>query len=216
MRITIIGCGRVGAGLARQLALDGHEVTAVDSDAAAFERLRPGFTGRTVAGTALDRGVLVQAGIEQADALAAVTGSDELNAVVARLAVDRFGVPRVVARMYDPRQADLYRRLGILTISPVAWGIGRLSELLALTDVGTLLTLGAGQVDLTQIAVPPALDGRRCGELEVAGEIDVVAITRGARTFLPDAELPLRAGDIAYVVVAAGAGTRLETLLGSG
>jgi trk system potassium uptake protein TrkA len=216
MRITIIGCGRVGAGLARQLALDGHEVTAVDSDAAAFERLRPGFTGRTVAGTALDRGVLVQAGIEQADALAAVTGSDELNAVVARLAVDRFGVPRVVARMYDPRQADLYRRLGILTISPVAWGIGRLSELLALTDVGTLLTLGAGQVDLTQIAVPPALDGRRCGELEVAGEIDVVAITRGARTFLPDSELPLRAGDIAYVVVAAGAGTRLETLLGSG
>lgn len=214
MRITVIGCGRVGAGLARQLALDGHEVTVVDLDPEAFTRLPPGFPGRTVTGTGLDRPVLLAAGIEVADSLAAVTGSDEINAVVARLAVNRFRVPRVVARMYDPRQADLYRRLGITTISPVAWGIGRLSELLALKEVATVVTLGGGQVDLTHVAVPPALDGRPCAELEVAGEIDVVAISRGARTFIPDPRATLHTGDVAYVVVAAGAGERLQALLG--
>jgi trk system potassium uptake protein TrkA len=214
MKIMVIGCGRVGAGLARQLSLDGHDVVVVDSDPAAFARLAPGFPGRTVAGTALDRPVLVAAGVEDADALAAVTGSDEVNAVIARLAVNRFRVPRVVARMYDPRQADLYGRLGILTISPVAFGIGRLSELLALKDVATVATLGGGQVDLNQVSIPPALDGRPCSELEVAGEIDVAAVTRGARTFIPDTATRLHKGDVVYVVATAGAGERLQALLG--
>jgi trk system potassium uptake protein TrkA len=216
MRITVIGCGRVGAGLAGQLSLDGHDVTVADIDPTAFGRLAPGFSGRTVAGSGLDRPTLVTAGVESADAFAAVTGSDESNAVMARLAATRFRVPRVVARMYDPRQADLYRRLGILTISPVAWGIGRLSELLALKDVATVVTLGGGQVDLTEVFVPPALDGRPSSELEVAGEIGVAAITRGGRTFIPDPQALLHAGDVVYVVATAGAGERLQALLGGG
>lgn len=213
MKITVIGCGRVGSALARHLALDGHDITVVDSNPRALERLSEAFTGRRIAGSALERKVLLDAGIERADALAAVTGSDEVNAVVARLAVGRFRVPRVVARMYDPRQADLYRRLGILTISPVAWGVGRLSELLTLTEVATVASLGGGQVDLTQVSVTPVLDGRRCSELEAPGEMSVVAITRGARTFIPNGSSTLRSGDIVYVVTAAGAAERLQSLL---
>lgn len=214
MRIIVIGCGRVGAGLAKQLALDGHEVTVVDRDPAAFDRLPGGFPGSTIEGVGFDRGVLLSAGIEQADALAAVTGSDEANAVVARLAANRFRVPRVVARMYDPRQADLYQRLGSVTISPVAWGIGRLSELLLAKETATVFSLGGGQVDLTQVTVPPLLDGHLCSEIEVPGEIKVSSVARGARTFIPDGNTRLATGDIVYLVVASGAVSRLESLLG--
>lgn len=213
MRFAIIGCGRVGSALAAQLAGAGHEVTVVDVDVAAMGRLPHPFAGGSVVGSGLDRGVLVAAGVEAVDGLAAVTGSDEVNAVVARLAVNRFRVPRVVARMYDPRQADLYRRLGILTISPAAWGTSRLFELLTLKDVAGVVSLGGGQLDLTAVSVPAALDGRPCSELEVSGEIHVAAVARGARSFIPDPGTPLHAGDIAYVVVTAGAGQRLQTLL---
>src|SRR5512137_1649154 len=111
MRIIIIGCGRVGAGLAQTLSDRRHEVTIVDIDPAAFERLSPGFKGKTVIGVGFDREVLLQAGVERADGFAAVTSSDEANIVAARLARQVFRVPRVVARVYDPRQAEVYRRL---------------------------------------------------------------------------------------------------------
>ena len=214
MRAIVIGCGSVGEGLARRLSTQGHTVTVVDRDPGSLDRLGTAFGGRTVAGTGFDRGVLEEAGIGEADAVAAVTGSDEVNAVVARLATRRFRVPRVVARMYDPRQADLYRRLGVLTISPVAWGIGRLSELLTLRDVGTVVSLGSGQVDLVEVEVPALLAGRQTGELEAAGELRVVAVTRGGRTFVPDPPAVFARGDLIHVVVAAGAGARLQALLG--
>jgi trk system potassium uptake protein TrkA len=214
MRIVIVGCGRVGAGLAGALALDGHELTVIDDEPAAFERLPSGFGGRILAGVGFDRSVLEDAGIERADALAAVTGSDEANSVVARMATTRFRVPRVVARMYDPRQADLYRRLGVLTISPVGWGISRLSELLTARDTASVLSLGGGQVDVVQVMATAVLEGRPCGEIEVPGEIQVAAITRGARTFIPDPGTVLNAGDTVFAVVAAGAVGRLEALVG--
>ncbi len=216
MRIIVTGCGRVGAGLAQRLALDGHQLAVIDSDPAAFERLPTGFPGKRLVGVGFDHSVLISAGIDAADALAAVMGSDEANAVVARLASIRFRVPRVVARIYDPREADLYRRLGTITISPVTWGVERLAELLVAKETSTVFSLGGGQVDLTQVTVPPALEGRRCRELEVPGEIEVSVITRGTRTFIPDSNARLEAGDIAYLVVAAGAADRLEQLLGTG
>lgn len=214
MRVIVIGCGRVGSGLAHHLALEGHSVTVVDSDPAAFDRLPAGFSGEQIVGFGIDRKVLSTAGIERTEALAAVTGNDEVNSVVARAAVVRFRVPRVVARMYDPRQADLYRRLGVVTISPVVWGIGRLSEALQARDVATVFSLGGGQVDLNQVTVPARLDGRPCRELEVPGELAVTAVSRGGRTFIPDGNSPMHTGDIVYLVVATGAASRLEELIG--
>lgn len=214
MRIIVIGCGRVGAGLTQQLALGGHDLTVVDSDPAAFGRLPPGFQVTSLIGIGFDHAILVEAGIEHADALAAVTGSDEVNAAVARLAAVRFHVPRVVARMYDPRQADLYRRLGTMTISPVTWGIGRLAELLVAEDAATVFTLGGGQVDIAQVTVPPHLEGHPCAEIEIPGELKVGVIGRGSRTFIPDGNTRLHANDVVYVLVAGGAAERLEGLLG--
>src|SRR5512139_1443336 len=123
MRLLIIGCGRLGAGLGQFLATNGHVVAIVDKDPLALEKLGGKFKGQRVAGIGFDRKVLVSAGIERADGLAAVTASDEANVVAARIARDIFHVPRVVARLYDVRQAEIYKRLGLQTIAPTNWGI---------------------------------------------------------------------------------------------
>jgi trk system potassium uptake protein TrkA len=204
----------VGAGLATRLALDGHTVGVIDQDPGAFARLGGGFSGRTLAAMGLDRAALIEMGAERADGLAAVTGSDEINAVIGRVASRRFGVPRVVARVYDPAAAEVYRRLGVHTISPVEWGVSRLAELLMLVETAMVAPLGAGQVDLVEAVVPPLLDGRPIGELEVAGEIRAAAITRAGRTFVPDGATHLQAHDIVSLAVAGVATERLEALLG--
>lgn len=213
MRVIVLGCGRVGSGLAGALARRGDSVVVVDNDPLAFARLGPVFPGLRVEGFALDRRVLEEARIDRSDALAAVTGSDEVNAVAARLAVRRFRVPKVVARLYDPGQAALYRRLGVQTVSQVEWGIERIIELLTSSSTGASHTLGGGQIDMVDVVVPPTMAGRQIGELEVPTEISVVALTRGGRTFLAGAPVRFEAGDIAHVAVAAGARTRLERLL---
>ncbi|MFP5486945.1 MAG: potassium channel family protein, partial [Acidimicrobiia bacterium] len=130
MRFIVIGCGRTGAGLARRLAAGGNDVAVVDTDVGAFERLPSGFDGDTVLGVGFDRDVLTRAGIAGADGLAAVTGDDEVNAVVARLAARIFHVPKVVARLHDPLKAEIYRRLGVQVVAPVDWSIHRTADLL--------------------------------------------------------------------------------------
>ena len=113
MHVVIVGCGRVGSSLAHNLVDDGHTVAIIDRKSAAFERLRPGFSGEAFAGIGFDRDLLVKAGIERADALAPVTNGDNSNILVARVARETFGIERVVARIYDPRRAAIYQRLGV-------------------------------------------------------------------------------------------------------
>jgi trk system potassium uptake protein len=212
MRIIIIGCGRMGAGLAQTLMQRGHAVTVVDNDPAAFERLGPAFTGKIVAGVGFDRDILLQAGIERADGLAAVTASDETNAVTARLARQVFRVPRVVARLYDPRKAEIYRRLGILTISTTTWGIQRIAELLCYADLDVVMSLSS-EVDLVQVNIPPILVGRATQALSVPGEIHLVAIDRSGKTLLPTPETAFQEGDLIYIAVLAESADRLKALL---
>ncbi|HKZ70108.1 MAG TPA: TrkA family potassium uptake protein, partial [Anaerolineales bacterium] len=135
MKFIVVGCGRWGAGLAQTLSQRGHAVTIVDQDPSAFGRLGPNFKGKTITGIGFDREVLREAGIERADGLAAVTVSDEANVVTARLAQQVFHVPKVVARLYDPHKAEIYRRLGLQTISTVTWGIHRIAELLCYSEL---------------------------------------------------------------------------------
>jgi len=214
MRVIVLGCGRVGSGLAIRLEVDHHEVTVIDHDLKAISRLGKSFHGRPLVGNALDRDMLIDAGVTRADALAAVTGSDEINAVVARLALGRFRVPRVVARMYEPRQAELYSRLGLLTISPVDWGITRLAQLLILRDVAHVTALGGGRVQLLETTVSPTMAGKKADELEIAGETRVVSVTRAGRAFLGDRNTLLERGDLVTIAVAHGAEARLQHLLG--
>lgn len=214
MKIIIIGCGRVGAGLARTLSLRDHKVKVVDKDPAAFERLGLAFKGETIVGVGFDRDVLLQAGIERADGLAAVTASDEANVVAARMASRVFRVPRVVARLYDPRKADIYRRLGLQTIAPVTWGIHRIADLLSYSPLDVVMSLGDGGVDLVETEIPPLLVGRTVDELTVPSEIRVVAISRGGKTFLPTRGTVLQEGDLLHLATLATSTDRLKALLG--
>ncbi len=212
MRVIIIGCGRMGSGLARTLTLRGHTVTVVDKEPTAFERLGPSFKGRMVAGVGFDREVLVQAGIERADGLAAVTASDEANVVAARMASQVFRVPRVVARLYDPRKAEIYDRLGLQTINTTSWGINRIADLLCYSQFEPVVSLG-GQVDLVEVQLPPLLAGRTANELTVPGELMVVAISRGGKTFLATLGTVFQEGDVVHLAVLSTAVDRLKALL---
>ncbi len=204
MRIIIVGCGRLGSGLARLLSLQGHAVTVVDSDPLAFERLGPAFKGKTVVGIGFDREVLI---------LAAVTASDDANVVAARLATQVFHVPRVVARLYDPRKAEIYQRLGLQTISPVTWGISRIADLLCRSPLETVFSLGS-DVDIVEAEVPALLVGRTVKEMTILGEVHVVAITRSGKTFLPTQGTILQAGDLVHLAALTTSTERVKAILG--
>jgi trk system potassium uptake protein TrkA len=214
MRILIIGCGRVGAGLAKTLIGRGHSVTVVDKDPLAFEKLGDHFKGQMIFGIGFDREVLLKAGIERADGVAAVTSSDEANVVASRIARDFFHVPRVVARLYDVRQAEIYKRLGIQTIAPTGWGINRIADLLLYSPLETVFSLGSGEVELVVAEVPQLLVGKTVRDLTVVGEIHVVSITRANKTFLPTLGTIFREGDLLYLAVLTTSTNRLKELLG--
>lgn len=215
MKIIIIGCGRVGSGLAKLLSDQKHDVTILDSDPASFDRLGKAFKGRKVIGIGFDRQTLIDAGIERADALAAVTASDEANAVAARLARNEFKVPRVAARIYDPRKAEIYRRLGLQTISPVALGITRMAELLSFSHLGVKEGIGTGEVNCIDVDIPELLSRHKVSDLTIPGEIHVIAITRRGKTFLVQQETPFEAGDLVHLAVLARSQDRLRALLGN-
>ncbi|MBJ6752468.1 potassium channel family protein [Geomonas anaerohicana] len=214
MKVIVIGCGRLGAALAEELSGRGIEVALVDRDEAAFERLSPSFTGIRVTGMGLDREVLLRAGIESADALAALTASDEVNAVSTRAARLLFRVPRVVARLYDPGRVEAYRRLGIPTISHVTWGVGRIVELLCYSPVEPVHSLGGGEVELVQVELPPLLAGRSVQELSLMGEIMVVAVTRQGRSLIPTPGTLFQLGDRVHLALLTSSSERLKHLLG--
>jgi trk system potassium uptake protein TrkA len=192
----------------------GDRVTVIDSDPTAFERLGPAFKGRTISGVGFDRDVLIQAGIEHADALAATTVSDEANVTAARLARQVFKVPRVAARVYDPRKAEIYRRLDIQTISPVAVSTDQLADLLGYSPMSSSISLGTGEVEIVDVDIPHPFVGRSISELISASEFQLVALTRGGRTFLPVPGTIFREGDLAHLAVQSTSMERLESLLG--
>jgi trk system potassium uptake protein TrkA len=213
MNILIIGCGRVGAGLAKTLVSRGHSVTVVDKDPLAFEKLGEKFKGQTILGIGFDRDVLQNAGIQRADGVASVTASDEANVVASRIARDIFHVPRVVARLYDVRQAEIYKRLGIQTIAPTGWGITRIADLLLYSPLETVFSIGTGDVELVEIEVPKLLVGRTVRDLTVAGEIHIVSITRDNKTFLPTLGTIFREDDMIHLAVLTTSTSRLKEIL---
>jgi len=216
MKIVVFGCGRVGSGLAVALSLRRHTVTVVDVDPAAFERLGGNFPGRTLRGSAVDRETLVAAGVERADGVAAVTATDEANEICARMAMQAFRVPKVVARLYDPFKADVYHHLGVQTVTPVNWAVHRMADLLCYSHLDAVISLGSGEVDIVETEVPPLLVGRTVPELRVPGEIRIVAITREGRTFLPTDGTLFCKGDRLHIALLGASSDRLRTLLGLG
>src|SRR5512136_1883155 len=201
MKVIIMGCGRVGEQLARLLVDEGHQLAVLDFDERALSRLGPNFKGQKISGVGFDREVLMKAGIEQADAFAAASSSDNANIVAARIAHNIFHVPRVVARLFDPQRAEIYRRLGMLTISSTTWGAERLRELLTSAELDPVVSFGSGEVSLVNIEVPTHLVGRMVKDLTVPGEIAPVAITRQGAAFIPGLGSQFKEGDTIHVMI---------------
>jgi trk system potassium uptake protein TrkA len=216
MKIIVMGCGRVGEQVSRLMADEGHAVVVIDRDPSALARLGADFKGRKVRGVGFDRNVMIEAGIEQADAFAATSTSDNANIVAARIARQMFRVPRVVARLYDPRRAEIYRRLGLLTISSTIWGAERIRELLLHAELDPVFSFGHGEVCVVSVEVSPQLVGRMVKDLNVPGEISVAAVTRQGRAFIPTSGSEFRSEDLIHLLVLASSMDRFKALLGLG
>jgi trk system potassium uptake protein TrkA len=202
VHVVVVGCGRVGAGLARAIEAQGHSVAVVDRRSKAFGRLPEDFAGRTVVGVGFDRDRLRAAGIEEAGAVAAVTSGDNSNILVARVAREVFAIERVVARIYDPRRAAIYERLGIPTIATVQWTTDRVLQRV-LPDVPTVEWIDASaKVALVERIVPPAWAGRRALDLDADGDARVVSVTRLGVAQVAGSDLLLQDGDVVHVALA--------------
>ena len=216
MNVIVVGVGFMGAGLVRRLSRQGFDVCAVDRDRSELDALGAGFDGRRVCGVGFDRDVLEEAGIDRASALVSCMGSDEANIVVAHVARSTFRVPRVVARLHDLSLAETYRRLDIQTISPNAWGISRVCELLTFQQLDGVYEVGAGEVRIVRADVPALLVGSTVRELTALGEVQIVSVSRGNETFIPTQGTVLADGDIVYAAVAASASRKFKQMLGIG
>ncbi len=213
MKVIIVGCGRIGSELALQMSLQGHDITLIDKQSSAFRRLDARFKGKTIEGVGFDRSILMRAGIERADAVVAVTSGDNSNFIIARVARDIFQVPRVVARLYDPRRAEIYQRLGLRTISSTAWGVGRVMQLLLHRDLTVIAALHNGEVELVEIEVPPQWVSRTVSSVNRSGEINVASIARQGKVIIPVPATEFQEGDQATVMVLSTSRNQLENLL---
>jgi trk system potassium uptake protein TrkA len=202
VHIVIMGCGRVGAALSHQLAPLDHTLAVVDQDPLAFRRLGDDFPGRTVNGVGFDRETLVEAGIEQAGAFAAVSSGDNSNIIAARVARETFGVQRVVARIYDPRRAEVYERLGIPTVATVPWTSSRLLKAVLGETTSEAWRDPSGAVAL--VAVAPAEDwvGRSVGDFEAASGSRAAIVTRFGTGQVATPSTIIQAGDKLHVLTA--------------
>lgn len=214
MKTIIMGYGRIGAQVGKLLIEQNHDVTIIDHDADADGRLGPNFKGRIIRGLGFDHNVLIQAGIEEAEAFVAASHSDNANIVSARIARNIFHVPRVVARLFDPLRAEIYQRLGLTTISPNNWGAERILQVLTHSELDVWDTFGRGEVSLVHLEVPPLLIGRTVNQLNVSGEVLVASITRNEQAFIPIIGTVFQEGDLLNLVVLSSAMIRLEEMLG--
>ena len=214
MHVVIVGCGRAGTELAAQLDAEGDSVCAVDRDPGAQARLPAGFGGEFVAGSGLRRPVLEAAGIERADALVALTASDSLNIVIARVARDVFRVPHAIGRLTDFEYVPAASQLGLEMVTSVRMTVDRVHRLLHHRRLEPDYTFGNGETVLVRAQVPDYLDGRAVTEFAVEGEISVVEITRSGHSAIPGPRTTLRKDDRVSFVVASSSLQRLRSFLG--
>ena len=213
MKVVIMGCGRVGAQLTVELSQAGHEVSIIDKRVEAFDRLPPGFDAKKVVGLGFDRDVLEEAGIKEAEAFIAVSNGDNSNIVSARVAREHYHVPRVVARIYDPRRAEIYERLNIPTIATVRWAAKQILLMLFHAREELKESLAGGDLFRMRVQVPPHLVGKPVSHLSSAGKVLVAAVDRGGSGFLPEERSTFQEGDVAHVIVAQDALDVVDELL---
>ncbi len=213
MHVVIGGFGRVGRNLAHGLEARGHTVAVVDRDRRVFDEFGGDLKGRKITGEVFDRDTLLHAGIETASAFAAVTSGDNSNIVSARIARERFGVDTVVARIFDPRRAVIYERLGIPTVASVSWTTARLIGMLVEPGVALDAAYGGGEVVTVSAEIPVSLIGRRLVDIEAAGKFSVTAVVRDGIALFPQSRMDLMPGDKLHLTVVRDSLTELKALL---
>jgi trk system potassium uptake protein len=213
VHVIVVGCGRVGSELAISLENAGHTVAVIDKDRDAFRNLPDSFTGRAVLGFGFDREHLEQAGIEEAGAVAAVTSGDNSNILTARIARETYEIPNVVARIYDPRRAVIYQRLGIQTVATVAWTTHQVLRRLFPEESVSEWTDATGSIRLIERALPPVWAGHRLTELEDKDRVRLVALSRAGQARLCVPDMLGQEGDILHLAVRSEAVEELEARL---
>ena len=203
MHVVVVGCGRVGSELSGSLEKSGHTVAIIDKNLNAFRRLPPTYAGQKIVGFGFDRDHLIEAGIERAGAVAAVTSGDNSNILSARIARENFGIERVVARIYDPRRALIYQRLGIPTVATVTWTTDQVLRRLLPDDEQTHDWMDpTGTVCLVEYAIPVAWCGKKLAGLNEPGQFWLTAITRLGSAGIVDTNAVGQEGDVLHFVCA--------------
>ena len=212
MHVVIVGCGRVGSSLAHQLIEAGHTVAVIDRKKEAFERPGKDFSGQALSGIGFDRDLLIAAGIERAEAVAAVTNGDNSNILVARVARETFGIQRVVARIYDPKRAIVYERLGIPTVASVAWTSARVQRSILPHGAELEWTDPTSSFVLVERRVRGKGAGQSVADVESHGA-RVCLLSRAGHAQVPPSALLLQEDDVIQVMVAAPSVDALDALL---
>jgi trk system potassium uptake protein TrkA len=216
VHIVIMGCGRVGSLLAHELDTLGHSVAVVDQDAKSFRRLAADFSGVTVTGVGFDRETLESAGIERAHAFAAVSSGDNSNILAARVARETYGVERVVARIYDPRRAEVYQRLGIPTVATVAWTAGQIMRRMIPMGAQDEYRDPSGTMALAEVHVGPTWVGQLVSRVELDSGARVAFVTRYGEAFIPRIDSVIQDGDLVHAVYSSTDRLRVESVFETG
>jgi trk system potassium uptake protein TrkA len=201
VHVVIMGCGRVGSSLATDLEAAGHSVAIIDQSREAFRRLGPNFEGRTVTGIGFDRDTLQEAGIEIADAFAAVSNGDNSNILAARVARETYGVKNVVARIYDPGRAEIYQRLGIPTVATVIWTSDQILRRLMPQGSVSEWTDASGSIQLCEMHVDSSWYGNPVSRIENITPARVAFITRLGQGHVPSENTVLQDGDLVHLIL---------------
>ncbi|AOS62502.1 potassium channel family protein [Actinoalloteichus hymeniacidonis] len=209
MHVVIMGCGRVGASLATALDRMGHTIAVIDRDGQSFRRLGSGFGGDRVVGYGFDRDALIEAGVDRASAFAAVSSGDNSNIISARIAKETFGVEHVVARIYDPKRAEVFERLGIPTVAVVPWTTDRFLRMLLPDGIATAWRDPSGTVAVVALPLHEGWVGRRIVDLEDATHARVAFVMRFGTGVLPDGRTVIQAEDQVYVAALSGTVTEV-------
>jgi trk/ktr system potassium uptake protein len=210
VHVVVVGCGRVGSELAGALELAGHSVSVIDKNGRAFRRLPSDFGGKTIEGFGFDRDHLAEAGIEQAGAFASVTNGDNSNILCARIARESYRIERVVARIYDPRRALIYQRLGIPTVATVSWTTDQVLRRLLPDETRHDWIDPTGQVCLVERPIPPAAIGHKLGLLNQPGRFWLTAVSRFGQAHVVTGDMIGQEGDVLIFVCAMDALDELQ------
>ena len=201
MHVIVVGCGRVGSELAGRIRREGHKVAVLDKNPSSFRRLAAEWDCEQVVGFGFDQDDLRRAGIEHAGAVAAVTSGDNTNILTARIARECFEVAHVVARIYDPRRAAIYQRLGISTVATVSWTVDQVARRLIPGGVGSEWTDPTGTVNLVEVPLPASQCGKPVADLASGDRWRPVIVTRGVQSVLVRPGLVGQEGDVVHFAV---------------